>query len=320
MFLFATLSLILIKCDEKPELKARTIFQTPVTTRINKVFCLNDTTLLFCGGEKSLSGYIFRSSNKGITWTKVFSSEKNSLYDILFINNKIGYCCGEDMLILQTTDGGLTWEDTGNKINSDNFFNGSLYCIFGNSQFLFFVGGKNFNIGIMNWVEKGKISSFYTGFKGVNNELRCGLYAGKGNYLVLGYGTIYKTKNARDATETSFDGGFFTSAFTVNEELSYACSYNGGVYKILNQGEVFKKIFGDNKALKKQINFNSILFANYDYQIGWVVGNKGEIYETTNGNNFKKINLDTKEDLLSLSQNKSGEIFVSTSGGKIISF
>lgn len=272
-------------------------------------------TVFFCGGEKSQSGYIYKSTNNGVSWTKVFDGQ-TSLYNMLFVNDSIGYCCGEDLLLLQTIDGGNTWLSTGNEVNSDNSYYGNLHCLLGNENLLLTAGGTNYDVGIINWLHNNIIPTYWIGFKGLINEMRCGAYIGGGNYLLMGYGTVYKTTNGEDALPTEFDGDFFTSCHTLDSTLSYVCGYNGGIYKISKGGKNFEKIFDHNRSYKKRMNWNGICFKNANQ--GIVVGNNGNAMITENGNDFSFCELNTDVDLLSVSYNQNNAYFISTSNGKLI--
>lgn len=305
-------------CRKKTPLKKDlSSVQTPVSTRIYKTCWLDKNTGFFCGGEKSENGYIYHTTDAGATWNAVYSNTGLSLYDILFVNDSVGYCCGEDMLILRTADKGLHWASTENKMNSDDFFNGTLYGIFGDEYLLFFAGGKNFNIGIINWIKDNTPSANWSGFKGLSNEMRCGIFFDAQYFLAMGYGTTYKnTGNTSTFEPSSVSGDFFTATSKVNNSLSFACGYNGGVYKLTRDES--DKIVSHNRFFKKNRYFNGIAFANENK--GWVCGNAGVFYETTDGEDFKQLDLGTKKDLLSLVINKNNEVIVSTSEGKLIKF
>ena len=69
----------------------------------------------------------------GLTWNNVFVGN-DCLHDFYFVNDSVGYPCGENMLLLRSSDYGLTWISTNNIINWDAFFNGTRYTIFGNEK------------------------------------------------------------------------------------------------------------------------------------------------------------------------------------------
>jgi photosystem II stability/assembly factor-like uncharacterized protein len=292
--------------------------ETPVKTAIIKTYWFNKNTGFFCGGEQQKLGYIYKTTNGGLTWSNVFAGN-GRLHDIYFVNDSVGYACGENMLLLRSSDYGLTWTSTNNIINSDAFFNGTLYTIFGNEKLLLIAGGNNFNVGIINWVKNNTVYSGWSGFKGINNEMRCGLLLPSQNYLVMGYGTAYLSDGEKTVFEpTKINGDFFTACSNVNNAAYFACGYNGGVYKINIDGNGYEKIHDHNRFYKTRINFNGIAFATE--KLGWVVGNAGVAYETSDGKKFRKLNLKTKSNLLSAVLNKANEVVVSTSDGEILKY
>ena len=56
-------------------------------------------------------GYILKTANGGLNWTKIYSGYDISINDIyIFENNRDGYAVGDNGTILKTSDGGITWE------------------------------------------------------------------------------------------------------------------------------------------------------------------------------------------------------------------
>jgi len=314
---FCLFSALLFCFCKKQKLKTEIqIIHTPVNTKINKSFWLNKDTGFFCGGEKSQSGYIYKTTDAGLSWTNTFTGEEKSLYDVFFVNDTLGYCCGENMQMLRTINSGNSWQSIGKTTNSNKHYYGTLRGIFGNRDLLLFAGGTNFNIGIITRIVKDEVMD---GFMGLSNEMRSGFNFGADNYLACGYGTSYRTiDNALTFSPTTFTGDFFTSGSVINNSTGYACSYNGAIYKISNSGADHEKIFDLNSPGKKHINFNGLIFINEN--TGWVVGNEGVIYRTTDGKNFTAIDSQTKNNLLSIAINKNNEIIISTDNGKLLKF
>lgn len=54
-------------------------------------------------------GVIYKSTDKGVTWTALSSGVSSDLLDLSFINSQTGWICGAGGLILHTSDGGETW-------------------------------------------------------------------------------------------------------------------------------------------------------------------------------------------------------------------
>lgn len=95
----------------------------------------------FCSGIGCTppGGFILKTLNGGLTWTKVYiPSDKIELNSIYFINSSIGYCVGNNVVV-KTNDGGQSWSEY--KINSlggqmmhvkfTDLQNGYIVCLFG---------------------------------------------------------------------------------------------------------------------------------------------------------------------------------------------
>ena len=307
-FLIATLS-----CKKKQSVTNHEIISTPVSTRINKSFWLNKNVGFICGGEKSSIGYIYKTIDGGNTWANGYSSA-TSLYDILFVNDTVGYCCGENMVVLKTIDAGVTWQSFIKTSNYDDFFNGTLFGITNLNNRVWFFGGKNFNIGFVITTQGNKMRD---GFKGFSNELRFGILSDTNTYLACGYGLGYKTyNNAESFSSVELGNDYFTAASIVNQNLSFLSGFNGKVYRYNSSTNESIQIFQTKKKLKKQMQFNSLFFESETK--GWVVGNEGAISKTNDGKMFEILNLGTTSNLLSIVSNKNNELIISTEKGELI--
>jgi photosystem II stability/assembly factor-like uncharacterized protein len=58
-----------------------------------------------CAG---LFGNIFRTSNQGENWIKSDNESDGHIYDFCFVNEEVGYACGQKEIV-KTIDGGKTW-------------------------------------------------------------------------------------------------------------------------------------------------------------------------------------------------------------------
>jgi photosystem II stability/assembly factor-like uncharacterized protein len=78
---------------------------TPVTTEsLNATFFINSNTG-FAVGE---NGILIKTINGGTNWTTINLGTTNTLYDIYFTSESVGYICG-DAAFYYTDDGGATW-------------------------------------------------------------------------------------------------------------------------------------------------------------------------------------------------------------------
>jgi photosystem II stability/assembly factor-like uncharacterized protein len=288
-------------------------FSTPVSTRINKTFWQDPLNGFFCGGEKGSSGYIYHTTDGGNTWQNVYTNSNKSLYDVYFVDANTGYCCGEELLLLITNDGGLTWNEFNYPIEAPEYEIVTLRNITGNQNFVLFSGGDNFNQGVsFRFINGGFPWVFYR----YDAELRTAIAFDIHNYIACGYGLTFQSKdtgitfNPLPATED-----FFTGSSVINN-TAYACGYNGGIYKIGNSETNWTKILDANKIFKKQrVHFNGICMT--DNNNGYAVGHDGAIIKTTNGTEWKRCSALGETNLLSIANNKGGKLIISSSNGKL---
>ncbi len=285
--------------------------------KINNTFWLNSLTGFACGGERSQSGKIFKTVNGGVNWDEVHHNTDYSLYDICFINDSIGYCCGEKFNMLYTLNSGKLWQSYKFEWAPGNYQNSTLRNLNKINNRVVVVGGDNFNVGITFHFAYNDFQYIYSH---PDNELRCSLTFDNGNScFFFGYGYAF---NSTDSLKTyhpiNLTNDFFTAGCVLNNSEAYICGYNGGIYKTTNAGQDWKKINDANRLLTNRDHFNSILFT--DSGNGWCVGNAGLILYTLNGNDWKKVTYTGKENLLSIRKKNANTIIVSTSEGQLIEF
>lgn len=300
-------------CKKKEIEISYTELSTPVSTRINKTFWQNPLNGFFCGGEKGSSGYLYNTSDGGTTWQNTYTNSNKSLYDVYFVDATTGYCCGEELLLLITNDGGLTWNEFDYPIEAPPYEVLTLRNITGNTNFVLISGGDNFNLGVsFRFINGGFPWNFYR----YDAELRTSVAFDIHNYITCGYGLTFQSKdtgitfNPLPATED-----FFTGSSVVNS-TAFACGYNGGIYKINSSQTEWTKIVDANKIFKKErVHFNGICMT--DASNGYAVGNNGAVIKTTNGTDWKKCSAISETNLLSVADNKGGKLIVSVANGKL---
>jgi photosystem II stability/assembly factor-like uncharacterized protein len=94
-------------------------------TKTANDFIFNPRDLFFINADSGFvvgyNGEICRTTNAGLSWTKMNSGTTLHLYSVYFFNGKVGFVSGEGMngclnndcgkgsILLKTIDGGLTW-------------------------------------------------------------------------------------------------------------------------------------------------------------------------------------------------------------------
>lgn len=301
------------KKSDKNSLSSADPVSVPIQGRINKSFWLNAFTGFFCGGEKDKTGYIFKTIDGGISWHKVYSSDSKSLYDIFILNDTIAYSCGDKLLLLKSKDNGNTWQEVIYPFTPKPYNILPLRCIFGNYRFMMIIGGENYDAGNVLWLESDQLRWVWH----FDHEFRTGINFTTENYLLCGYGTSWSTNDHGYSYKASkFEGDYFTSSATINDHVAYVCGYNGGIYKTIDAGETWQKIFDENKLGRKRKHFNGIYFS--DELNGWVVGNEGEMMRTKDGKNWEQLESVTDSDILSIVSDANGGMMISSAKGELI--
>lgn len=193
---------------------------------IKDIEFINSSTGFFCTGETE-SG-IFKTTNEGVNWTKVFeSTEISTLNSINFINDNTGFCGGHQGYVLKTINGGLTWsmkKVSPDDINSISFQDEHTGFAAGDGGFVF----RTTDAGI-NWE--------YT-FSGVYKNLKCIKSIYGQNLIAAGVeGTIiYSTDSgiswlvSRQITQNTIKG-ISHSAIGSKNENPVLCGEYGTVLK-----------------------------------------------------------------------------------------
>ena len=73
------------------------------TTPLNSITAINENTAIAVGWN----GVILRYN--GTSWSTINSGTNNALFGVSFGTEQVGYACGEDGIILKSTNAGLTW-------------------------------------------------------------------------------------------------------------------------------------------------------------------------------------------------------------------
>jgi len=93
---------------------------TDSLTAFDAPYILNDS-VMFLTGRGSGESFIMRSSNAGMQWSKVDTSQHNAIRSIDFYNETVGYAVGDKGLVLRTDDGGLSWKRETSNTDVDLF-------------------------------------------------------------------------------------------------------------------------------------------------------------------------------------------------------
>ncbi|MBK9478540.1 MAG: hypothetical protein IPN99_06835 [Bacteroidetes bacterium] len=264
---FARLFLLLLffssnyACKKKKEASLSfTLLNTPVTDKIKSLTCFTSSdSMFFCGGNREKNGFIYRSTDKGISWTIVLESPNFSFNKLYFKNSQLGFALGDELEIFKTINGGATWEhcpvlDTVAYnfrvvLRDINFLNDSTALI---------VGGDDFGNGIILKSENsGK--TWHTVLT-ESHELRSLQCLNESTAFAGGYGVLLKSTDGGISWQyQSVSDDFFTGIKITSNSTGLLCGYNGNLYKSTDAGASWNsKINGNSLLSSKRKHFTCI--------------------------------------------------------------
>lgn len=248
---------------------------------------------------------------KESAWELIKLDSDKNLNSIVFLNDYKGFIAGDSGLVMQSLDGGITWDKiTSQYLNSFNSIcsNDNKLYVVGSTGFIGMLSNDSKQIKLINSNTSETLFKIY--FKNTNT-----------GFIVGSNGLILKT----------YDGGFTWQKIisNVSENLfsiSFADSKNGII--VGWNGTILKTIDSGESWQKQNFNFKSylkdILFVNEF--LGIIVGGEGKIFRTENGggswdeidigssSGLYKVIFDNNAEGIVLSNR--GEIFFSYDAGK----
>lgn len=285
------------------------------TLRIQNTWWKDSQTGFACGGVRSQFGKIFKTTDAGQHWKEVYSGSSKSLYDVCFVNDTLGYGCGENVAFVYTVDGGESWKEYTFPFLPDPIYSVTFRNMCFKNNVLFVTGGDNFDRGNSFIMTNGAFNWF---FSHLDHELRSGFCLGN-DFYAAGYGYLFHSSDsARHYSPVELTGDFFTGSSVADNSTAYMCGYNGGIYKTSDAAKTWKKQADANTLFKKRVHFNSILFTSSSN--GWCVGEDGVMLRTTDGETWTSMELPERANLLSVRLRPPSTIVVTSSEGKIYEF
>jgi len=231
--------------------------------------------------QDSLS-FLLKSVDSGITWDTLWMGLKNSIQQITYATNLVGWMSdGAD--IYKTMDGGRTWEKTNTGISFNyirdlfSIDENIIYANIDNSSLIKSTdSGDNWVVYNLDLDDSYKINFF-----------------NKSNGFLYG-SNLLKTVNGStdwDIIHNPLKDDIYSMSF-VNTEVGLA-SGNGGIYKTINGGKSWELKLINNEETRL---FNSsILFLNNS--VGWVVSYE-KVYKTIDlGESWTEVKLSNKSQL-----------------------
>ena len=268
--------------------------ESGTTISLNRICFIDGNNGWIAGGEQTgNSGHsiLLHTTDGGSHWLIVLENTINWFNDICFPSSDVGIICGGTLplwysLILRTTDGGISWIET---VDSTNSFPMQHICFTDNNTgwSVDYTGSH-----IMKTTNGGLNWSFEFQFGG-----SCGGGVGAVDFLDSNYGIIvsawsHGTQEEGDFAKT-MDGGEtwekrklyndFRDIKLINPYFGVALATTfdslSAVYIVVatyDAGESWGIQMADRNEITNRICF-------VDEFNGWIVGDNGIIYHTTNG-------------------------------------
>lgn len=299
-FIIPTLVLLMIfgnSCKKDILHEAITTATIPSNIRIDEISKFSGDTLFLCGGIKNEKGEIYRSTDNGLTWQKVYSGQQ-MLHSLLFFNATVGIAVGDSVEAVKTSDRGRSWNLKVNTSTLYQYYESNMLKIktFGSSNAVV-ISDNNRIDG--NFYLANQVDDSWETVQGANGLRDVWVFNSDSAYAV-GFGILEKIMfSNQEVTILPLIDDYFTGIWFTTNKTGYVCGYEGGIYKTEDGGQHWKSMVSRNGLFNKLRHFNAILFVSDE--IGYVAGENGELLKTSNaGKTWKEVSMPTKHVLVSL--------------------
>ena len=250
-----------------------------VLQKLNDVFFIDSRIGWICG----TNGKVLRTKDGGTTWQITSTNTINSIESLSFSDSLHGLAVGEFGLVLKTSNGGETW------VNSTKTGNESLYSIINQNDSVFIACGANGTI----YSTRDFGDSWKKEETGTNEKLYKIILNKITNIFAVGSnGKCLKSTNQGQNWTATFlvDSVDLTSICVLNNGTLWGCGLNSNLYYTEDGSEWISKGF----------NFKSKFYGVdfLDKNNGWLVGDSGRVFKTTNsGKIWRYLNIGKEETL-----------------------
>lgn len=278
------------------------------------------------------------------------------LESIVFVNADTGYIAGgqrfDKTLLMQTIDGGKTWERKGindeftfilfDVLSFQNRIIGaglgglllrspdlgaswglafadstdairSIHAI--NDSSIIAVGGIGYNLGQI--LRSDDLGDQWTLVQRLDVELRDVYFTDSQTGYACGYGAVYKSEDAGQTWDlTSVKGDFFSSIHFPTSNIGYAVGRTGTIVKTEDAGLTWTTLRNGNSPLLTRHLYNHVEFL--DAKVGYILGDNGVMRKTTDGGeSWQEFEDVFQVDLLDMHIFAEGNAWIVGSEGKL---
>ncbi len=216
------------------------------------------------GGYRSNPNY-----QLNINWTKLNTGVSQNLNGVCFVDNNIGFACGESGTFLSTVDAGQNWKPLFPP-DSITFFD--VYFLTAQSGFLVGEKGKVYRTDDGGTTWKAVIT-------GVNETFFKIVFLSNGNgFIIGGRGTLLRSNDRGNSwlrISTNTDRLLYSIFFSDNEKG----------FIVGKDGLLLRSQDGGNSWVPSQLQTDNYLKDIFfiDNKVGFICGGAGQILKTTNG-------------------------------------
>ncbi|MCC6866266.1 MAG: T9SS type A sorting domain-containing protein [Ignavibacteria bacterium] len=245
---------------------------------VRTVYFINISTgWAYIKGNISDSTFVIKTINSGLNWSKSFIDTSNTLFsaaEIKFLNENTGYMVNS-INVRKTTNGGSNWQVLYPNVTIPS-------CLYFLNENTGWVAGFQTSIyktsnGGLNWAQQFENQTNTSSRKIIFLNNSTGFYA-------TDYGVYSTTNSGENWNESFYVFNIYPIALSfINSNTGWCLSsiadtsLRNVILKTTNSG-VNWNIYELNLQNKK---FNSIFFSSQN--TGWIAGDSGYIYRSTNG-------------------------------------
>ena len=264
---------------------------------------------IFASGQ---GGIIIYSDDEGDSWTQSEVPIAVTITAIDFVDDKRGWAVGHDMTIINTVDGGVSWQVQ----NFDPEFDTPLLDLwFQDENVGFAVGGRGYVMWTTDGGKSWELKEVWTEDELVPDAHLFAIRSAPNGdlYMVAEVGTLFRSKDLGETwevLESPYRGSFFGMVFPTDERaLAFAMLGNAAVSE--DQGDSWVSLV---------MPVNKSLLTSYQQDDGTLIiaGMAGAVVVSTDGGKtFEDRSLKQRVDITGLLPLKDGQWLIATSHGVI---
>ena len=198
-------------------------------------------------------GYIIQTNDGGENWELIDSSLENHLSGIYFINDNVGFICGDAGSILKTEDGGVTW------LNLNSGVNSVLNDIHFIDEDIGFACGWGVMIrtedGGENWIAVDEFPIPTSSYQMQKIDFPSPMIG----FVCGDIGQILKTEDGGITWDFFLSGTeeSLQSLDFINDQIGYACGFAGTILRTIDGGNTWDFMSSDSDEIMFGIHFPS---------------------------------------------------------------